>query len=188
MKKSRLSPVTVALTIVACSQAPRNAATDTTAAAAAPAATGTVPVGMPTTDPAFHPEWSRNSVIYEVNVRQYTPQGTIAALQSHLPRLKQLGVDILWLMPVQPIGVKHRKGSLGSYYAIADYTAINPEFGTEADFKAFVDAAHAQGMKVILDWVANHTAYDHEWVTAHPDYYARKADGSLMNARDNEGR
>ena len=123
-----------------------------------------------------------------MNVRQYTPEGTIAALQTHLPRLKQLGVDILWLMPVQPIGVKNRKGKLGSYYAIADYTAINPEFGTEADFKAFVDAAHAQGMKVVLDWVANHTAYDHEWVTTHPDYYERKADGSLMNARDNEGR
>jgi glycosidase len=190
MKKSRLPPVTAALTILACSQAPKNAATDTSAAAtaAAPAATATAPVGVPSTDPAFHPEWSRNSVIYEVNVRQYTPQGTIAALQPHLPRLEQLGVDILWLMPVQPIGVKNRKGTLGSYYAIADYTAINPEFGTEADFKAFVDAAHAQGMKVVLDWVANHTAYDHVWVTAHPDYYERKADGSLMNARDNEGR
>ena len=181
--------MTVALTILACSPAPKDA-TDTSAAAvaAAPAATGTAPVGAPSADPAFHPEWSRNSVIYEVNVRQYTPQGTIAALTSHLPRLGQLGVDILWLMPVQPIGVKNRKGKLGSYYAISDYPAINPEFGTEADFKAFVDAAHAQGMKVILDWVANHTAYDHEWVTAHPDYYERKADGSLVNARDNEGR
>jgi glycosidase len=136
----------------------------------------------------FHPAWSRTSTIYEVNVRQYTPEGTFAALQQHLPRLRNLGVDILWLMPVQPIGKVNRKGSLGSYYSIADYTAINPEHGTEADFKAFVDAAHRQGMKVILDWVPNHTAFDHPWITAHRDYYVSRADGSISNARDNEGR
>ena len=135
-----------------------------------------------------HPDWSRNAVIYEVNVRQYTPEGTFAALERHLPRLDSLGVDILWLMPVQPIGKKNRKGILGSYYSIADYRAVNPEYGTIADFKALVDAAHKLGMKVILDWVPNHTAYDHEWVTSHPDFYERKPDGSLMNARDNEGR
>jgi alpha-amylase len=121
-------------------------------------------------------------------VRQYTPQGTFAAFQQHLPRLKAMGVDILWLMPVQPIGHKNRKGSLGSYYAIADYTAVNPEHGTEADFKRLVDAAHAQGMRVILDWVANHTAHDHEWIAAHPDWYVHRADGTISNARDNEGR
>ena len=104
------------------------------------------------------------------------------------PGSTALGVDILWLMPVQPIGVKNRKGKLGSYYAISDYTAINPEFGTEADFKAFVDAAHAQGMKVILDWVANHTAHDHEWVTAHPDYHEREADGSLIERARQRGK
>jgi len=180
--------VTAALTLLACSPSEKTATSDTSATSAAASAAAPTVAGKPSVDPAFHPEWSRNSTIYEVNVRQYTPEGTIAALQTHLPRLKALGVDILWLMPVQPIGVKNRKGKLGSYYAIADYTAINPEFGTEADFKAFVDAAHAQGMKVVLDWVANHTAYDHEWVTAHPDYYEHKADGSLMNARDNEGR
>src|SRR5689334_19477935 len=179
--RAALPPMTVALVILACNPSAKNATTDT-AVATAPAAT------KPSTDPAFHPAWSKHAVIYEVNVRQYTPEGTLAALQTHLPRLKQLGVDILWLMPVQPIGVKNRKGKLGSYYAISDYTAVNPEFGTEADFKAFVNAAHAQGMKVILDWVANHTAYDHEWVTSHPDFYERKPDGSLMNARDNEGR
>ena len=185
-----LAPVTAALTVLSCSSTSKTATSDSTtsAAAAAPAGTATLAASKPSTDPAFHPEWSRTSVIYEVNVRQYTPEGTIAAMQAHLPRLKQLGVDILWLMPVQPIGVKNRKGKLGSYYAVSDYTAVNPEFGTEADFKAFVDAAHAQGMKVVLDWVANHTAYDHEWVTAHPEYYERKADGSLMNARDNEGK
>ena len=138
-------------------------------------------------DTGFHPAWSRDAVMYEVNVRQYTPEGTFAALQSHLPRLDELGVDILWLMPVQPIGRKNRKGSLGSYYSIADYTAINPEFGTEADFRRFVDSAHALGMKVILDWVPNHTAFDHEWATRHRDYYDLRPDGSMRNARDNEG-
>jgi alpha-amylase len=138
-------------------------------------------------DTVRHPAWSRHAVIYEVNVRQYTPEGTLAALQRHLPRLRQLGVDILWLMPVQPIGRKNRKGALGSYYAIADYTAVNPEFGTEADFKSFVNAAHRQGMKVILDWVANHTAFDHPWTTQHKDYYVTRADGTIINARDNEG-
>jgi glycosidase len=126
--------------------------------------------------------------MYEVNVRQFTPEGTFAALERHLPRLDSLGVDILWLMPVQPIGVKNRKGGLGSYYAVADYTAINPEHGTEADFKRFVRAAQARGMKVILDWVANHTAHDHPWINQHPDWHDRAPDGRVLNARDNEGR
>lgn len=138
-------------------------------------------------DSVVHPAWSRNAVIYEVNVRQYTPDGTLAALQRHLPRLKDLGVDIVWVMPVQPIGKKNRKGVLGSYYSISDYTSVNPELGTLADFKAFVDAAHAQGMKVLLDWVPNHTAFDHPWITQHKDYYVTKADGTIINARDGEG-
>jgi glycosidase len=161
-------------------------------AAFAPAAAQTVVTAStgarPSADTTFHPSWSRAATIYEVNVRQYTPEGTFAAFQQHLPRLKALGVDILWLMPVQPIGVKNRKGGLGSYYAIADYTAMNPEHGTEADFKRLVDAAHAQGMRVILDWVANHTAHDHEWIAPHPDWYVHRADGTISNARDNEGR
>lgn len=135
-----------------------------------------------------HSEWSRNAVIYEVNVRQYTPEGTFAALHKHLPRLDSLGVDIVWLMPVQPIGKKNRKGSLGSYYSIADYTATNPEFGTKADFKSLVDAAHGLGLKVILDWVPNHTAFDHTWATQHKDYYTLRPDGSISVARDNEGK
>ena len=138
-------------------------------------------------DTLTHPAWSRNAVIYEVNVRQFTPEGTLAALLPHLPRLKALGVDILWLMPVQPIGQKNRKGTLGSYYAVSDYTAINPEFGTEADFKSVVRAAHDQGMKVLLDWVPNHTAFDHPWITQHKDYYVTRSDGTIVNARDNEG-
>jgi glycosidase len=156
---------------------------DTESTAPAPAA-----VARPGTDTAAYPAWSKNAVIYEVNVRQYTPEGTLAALDRHLPRLDSLGVDILWLMPVQPIGVKNRKGGLGSYYSIRDYTAINPEYGTEADFRRFVDDAHAHGMKVILDWVANHTSHDHPWITEHPDFHDRHPDGTPLNARDNEGR
>lgn len=89
---------------------------------------------------------------------------------------------------MQPIGRKNRKGSLGSYYAIADYRALNPEFGTESDVRSLVNAAHRQGMKVILDWVPNHSAFDHPWITQHKDYYVTRADGTVINARDNEGR
>ncbi len=134
------------------------------------------------------PAWTRDAVIYEVNVRQFTPEGTFSALRGHLPRLRRMGVDILWLMPVQPIGVKNRKGALGSYYSIANYSAINPEHGTAAEFRAFMDDAHRQGLKVILDWVPNHTAFDHPWITAHRDWYTLRADGSISNALDNEGR
>ena len=135
-----------------------------------------------------HPAWSRNATIYEVNVRQYTPEGTFAAFARHVPRLKRQGVDILWFMPVQAIGEKNRKGKLGSYYSVRDFRGFNPEFGTRADFARVVAAAHAQGMKVVLDWVPNHTAYDHPWATRHPDWYERNPDGSIHNARDNEGR
>lgn len=135
-----------------------------------------------------HPAWSRSAVIYEVNVRQYTPEGTFAAFARHLPRLQRQGIDILWFMPVQEIGVKNRKGKLGSYYSVRDFRGFNPEFGAQADFARVVRDAHARGMKVILDWVPNHTAYDHPWVTAHPDWYERNPDGTIHNARDNEGK
>ena len=138
-------------------------------------------------DTLTHPAWTRNADIYEVNVRQFSPDGTLKGVQAHLPRLKALGVDIIWLMPVQPIGRKNRKGPLGSYYSIADYTAINPELGTMADFDALVAAAHREGIKVLLDWVPNHTAFDHPWTTAHKAYYVTRADGTIINARDNEG-
>lgn len=126
-----------------------------------------------------HPAWARNAVIYQVNLRQFTPEGTIAAFMSHLPRLAAMGVDILYLMPVQPIGLKNRKGTLGSSYAVADYLALNPEFGTMADFKALVHAAHDAGLRVIIDWVANHNAWDHVWVDAHADWYLKNADGEI---------
>jgi glycosidase len=126
-----------------------------------------------------HLAWTRNATIYEVNIRQFTPEGTISAFERHLPRLARLGVKILWIMPVQPIGEKNRKGPLGSYYAIRDYTAVNPAFGTQAEFNHMVKAAHALGMKVILDWVANHTAWDNPWVTAHPDWYKKDLNGEI---------
>lgn len=118
-----------------------------------------------------HPEWAKNAVIYEVNVRQYTPEGTFKAFESQLPRLKAMGVGILWLMPVNPIGVVNRKGSLGSYYAVKDYLAINPEYGAKDDLKELVKKAHELGMHVIIDWVANHTSWDNNLITEHPDWY-----------------
>ena len=127
-----------------------------------------------------HVPWSRNANIYEVNIRQYTREGTLKAFALHLPRLQKMGVDILWLMPIQPIGKKERKGALGSYYSISDYTAVNPEFGVLGDVKALVRQAHASGMKVILDWVANHTAWDHPWATQHKDWYKLNAQGDLF--------
>lgn len=131
-----------------------------------------------------HPEWSRNAVIYEVNTRQYTPEGTFKAFQAQLPRLKELGVDILWFMPIHPISELNRKGELGSYYAVADYKGVNPEFGTMDDFRAVVDAAHAAGMKVIIDWVPNHTGCDNPWVKDHPDFFALNEEGKMYGPFD----
>lgn len=107
-----------------------------------------------------HPEWTRDAVIYEVNLRQYTPEGTLKAFQQHLPRLKDLGVDVLWLMPIHPISQLNKKGELGSYYAVQNYKEVNPEFGTLDEFKEVVKQAHDMGFKVIIDWVANHTGGD----------------------------
>jgi 1,4-alpha-glucan branching enzyme len=126
-----------------------------------------------------HPEWSRNAVIYQINTRQFTAEGTFEAAAAHLPRLKALGVDILWLMPVQEIGRKNRKGSLGSPYAIRDYKSVNPEFGGPDDLKRFIAEAHEQGLYVILDWVANHTAWDNPLLEAHPDWYRRDLEGGF---------
>ncbi len=118
-----------------------------------------------------HPAWSKSATLYQLNTRQFTREGTFAAAQRELPRLKALGVGIIWLMPIHPIGTEHRKGTLGSPYAVRDYRSVNPEFGTLADLKSFVAAAHAQGMHVILDWVANHTAWHNPMHAQHPDWY-----------------
>ena len=125
------------------------------------------------------PEWSRDAVLYQINTRQFTPEGTFAAAQRELPRLRKLGVDILWLMPIHPIGALNRKGSLGSPYSVRDYYAVNPEFGTEDDLRRFIDAAHEQGFHVILDLVANHTAWDNALVSEHPDWYEKTWDGKF---------
>ena len=131
-----------------------------------------------------HVNWSRNANIYEVNIRQYTPEGTINAFKEHLPRLKDMGVDILWLMPVQPIGEMNRKGSLGSYYSVKDYKAVNPEFGTMQDLQELVKEAHGMGMYVILDWVANHSAWDNVWAKEYPEYYVKEKDGTFHSPYD----
>ncbi len=133
-----------------------------------------------------HPEWSVNANIYEVNVRQYTPEGTFEAFAEHLDRLQDMGVDILWFMPVHPIGEKNRKGTLGSYYSIQDYTAINPEFGSMADFVSLVEEIHNRDMYVILDWVANHTAWDHHWTETNPEYYVTDEDGNFIIPPDTD--
>lgn len=131
---------------------------------------------MPRTPNGIHPKWSRNAVMYEVNTRQITMEGTFAAFQRKLPGLKKMGIDIIWFMPIYPIGEEGRKGTLGSYYAIKDYTAVNPEFGTLQDFKNCVREAHRLGMKVIIDWVAAHTSRDAVWLD-HYDWYIRRTDG-----------
>ena len=129
------------------------------------------PASMDKNSPFKTVEWAHNTNIYEVNMRQYTPEGTFNAFAGELPRLKEMGVMTLWFMPVTPIAQKNKKGTLGSYYACSDYTSVNPEFGTLEDFKNLVKKAHAMGFKLIIDWVANHTGWDHVWTKDHPDYY-----------------
>lgn len=126
-----------------------------------------------------HPEWSKNATIYQLNTRQFTPDGTFVAATAELPRLKELGVDIVWLMPIHPIGEENRKGTLGSPYSVRDYYGVNPEFGTLDDFRDLVAAAHDLGMYVIIDWVANHTAWDNPLRFDHPDWYDRDYDGDF---------
>lgn len=130
------------------------------------------------------PDWTKNANIYEVNLRQYTEEGTFDAFAKQLPRLKRMGVDILWFMPIHPISEKNRKGTLGSYYAVQDYKAVNPEYGTIEDFKNLVMKAHEQGMYVMLDWVANHTGWDHIWTETNPEFYEKDENGELISPFD----
>ena len=149
------------------------------AGAGAPAAQAADPYAPRDLVTLTNPDWAKDAVIYQLNTRQFTPEGTFNAAREQLPRLKALGVDIIWLMPIHPIGELNRKGTLGSPYAVRDYFGVNPEFGTKAELKAFVDAAHAEGMHVILDWVANHTAWDNPLTTDHPEWYDRDLDGDF---------
>ena len=128
--------------------------------------------------------WLDTCVLYEVNIRQYTEEGTFAAFEEHLDRLRSMGVNTLWLMPIHPISETERKGTLGSYYAVSDYKDVNPEFGTMEDFRHLLDKAHSMGFKVILDWVANHTGWDNAWITEHEDWYERDASGKIKSPYD----
>ena len=121
--------------------------------------------------------WAHHTNIYEVNIRQYSHEGTLNAFAEHLPRLKDMGVETLWFMPLQPIGKLNRKGILGSYYSISDYISLNPEYGVLGDFKLLVEEAHRYNMKVIIDWVANHTSWDHVWTQTHPDFFSKNEYG-----------
>jgi glycosidase len=131
-----------------------------------------------------HPDWMKSSVMYEVNVRQFTDEGTFSALSGKLQRIRDLGVEILWLMPINPIGEVNRKGPLGSYYSVKDYRGINPEFGTMDDFKALVAKSHELGMKLIIDWVPNHSAWDNPLVTSNPEWYAKDSTGKMFSPWD----
>lgn len=131
-----------------------------------------------------HVDWLYDATIYEVNIRQYTPEGTFSAFEKHLPRLSELGVKILWLMPIHPIGELERKGTLGSYYSIKDYKDVNPEYGTIDDFKRLVGQAHSHGMKVIIDWVANHSSHDNQLIFYHPDWYVRDSANNVLSPFD----
>ena len=125
-----------------------------------------------------NPEWSYSAILYEMNIRQFTTEGTFRAASERLPFLRSIGVDAIWLMPIYPIGEEDRKGSLGSYYSIRDYKGVNPEFGSEADLRDFITKAHALGIKILFDWVANHTARDARWISECPlDWYERDSEG-----------
>jgi glycosidase len=129
-------------------------------------------------------DWIANTNIYEVNIRQYTAEGNFNAFAKELPRLKDMGIEVLWFMPIHPIGKINRKGTSGSYYSISDFKGVNPEFGTAADFKNLVKLAHEYGMKVIMDWVANHAAWDNVWTKDHPEYFVRDSEGNFKPPYD----
>ena len=141
-------------------------------------------VAEPLKTSVVHADWTRNMVLYEVNVRQFSEEGTFAGVNQALPRLKDLGVNVLWFMPIYPIGELNRKGELGSYYSIKDYMGVNPEFGTFEDFKALVAKAQEMGFHVILDWVGNHSAWDNPLATEHPDWYAKDSTGKFVSPFD----
>lgn len=136
-------------------------------------------VNKPVQSGVKHVDWAKNLGIYEVNIRQYSKEGTLKKVEEDLERIQDLGVGILWLMPIYPISEKNRKGPMGSYYAVQDYKAVNPEFGTMDDLKSFVDKAHRLGMYVILDWVANHTGWDNPWMENHPEFYTKDSVGNF---------
>ena len=130
------------------------------------------------------PNWAKDATIYEVNLRQYTKEATFKSFLPHIPRLKKMGIDILWFMPIYPISKKNRKGELGSYYAVQNYTAVSEEHGSLDDFKEMVKAIHRENMKIILDFVPNHTGWDHVWIKEHPEYYTKNGNGEITDPLD----
>jgi glycosidase len=132
--------------------------------------------------------WVARSALYEIFVQDFSPTGDLRGVLAGLDRIQSAGANVVWLMPIHPIGVENRKGVLGSPYAVRDYRAINPAYGSADDFRALVSAVHARGMKLILDWVPNHTAPDNVWVKEHPDFYTRNERGELTVPRDAEGK
>jgi glycosidase len=126
-------------------------------------------------------EWVKDAVIYEVYLRSFSKEGTFKALEARIPELKNLGVSVIWLMPIHPVGMTQRKGSLGSPYSVGDYYGINPEFGTLDDFRSLVGTIHDQGLKIIIDLVANHTSWDNALLKAHPEWYTHDATGAVVS-------
>ena len=129
-------------------------------------------------------DWLATTNIYEVNIRQYSDEGTFNAFAKELPRLKDMGVEVLWFMPIHPIGIISRKGKFGSYYSIRDFKTTNPEFGTPDEFKNLIAHAHQLGMRVIMDWVANHASWDNVWTVDHPEYFERDSTGNFKPPYD----
>lgn len=144
------------------------------------AAISAMPANAQTKTTVKHPVWTKNATIYEANIRQHSSEGSFQKFEAYLPELKKMGVKVIWIMPINPIGEKNRKGTLGSYYAVRDYKGVNPEFGTPEDFKHLVKSIHDLGMYVIIDWVANHTAWDHPWASSHPEFYKKDKDGNFV--------
>ncbi len=128
-----------------------------------------------------NPDWVKNATIYQVNTRQFSAGGTFKEVEEQLPRLRKLGIDIIWLMPIHPIGAVNRKGNLGSPYSVQDYKKVNADFGTEADLRSLVQAVHSHGMYIILDWVANHSSWDNALAAEHPEWYAKARNGKFRS-------
>lgn len=143
---------------------------------------------VPALATASDTSWVARSALYEVNVRDFSPSGDLRGVMSGLDRIQSAGADVVWLMPIHPVGVLNRKGTLGSPYSVRDYHAIDSAFGTAADFRALVRAVHARGMKIILDWVPDHTSWDNVWVREHPDFYVRDERGAMVVPRDLQGK
>jgi glycosidase len=142
---------------------------------------------IPDTSSSAGGEWLQRPVIYEVFTRDFSPAGDFQGVIDGLDRIRAMNVNVIWLMPIHPVGLVNRKGLLGSSYSVRDYRAINSDYGTEADFRRLVSAVHARGMKIIIDWVPNHTAWDHVWMTSNPERYTR-VNGEVSVPRDNDGK